>query len=339
MAHLLQGSVRRAENHLVVNVALVDARNQEQEWAERYERTFDDALRLQGELAVDIARELRATLTPAEATFAAEKPTQNPQAYLLYLRAREVEIADDTTEQFQAAIQVYQRAVDLDPSFALARARLSLCVSQAFYSDITPEWKAKAWSEAEEALRLRPELGEGHLALAHCYLWGDGDYDRALGELARTAELLPNSAEVSLTAAFIYKRQNRFRERFAALHRAEALDPRNRRVLGYLTNTFRWVRNWPEALQTFDRHTAVAGEERMRGWRWLRANDEFQLTGDIRTLKKALGELTPDCIDPACYETAMLERDYAEAARISLGRSLGNIRRISLAEDGTSEIL
>ncbi|MGI8432809.1 MAG: protein kinase domain-containing protein [Chthoniobacterales bacterium] len=337
VAHLLQGSVRRAGNELVVNVALVDAHNQQQEWAQHYERRFDQALRLQGELAVEIARELRVMLTPAEVTAAAAKPTENADAYLLYLRAREVEIADDGRDQFQAATKLYQRAVDLDPNFALARARLSLCASQVFYSEASPEWKARARAEAEEALRLRPELGEARLALAHCYLWGDGDYGRALGELTRTAELLPNSAEVPLTAAFIYKRQNKYRDRFAALHRAEALDPRNRRVLAYLINTFRWVRNWREARQTCDRLVALTGDAASRSWRWGHANDEFRLTGDIGSLKKALAEEADagppvDCnwLDLARYETAMLERDYAAAARFLSAVPLETFRELPL---------
>ncbi len=166
-----------------------------------------------------------------------------------------------------------------------------------------------------------------------------------LENLSRTAELLPNSAEVPLTAAFIYKRQNRYRDRFAALHRAEALDPRNRRVVGYLSNTFRWVRNWPEALQASDRYAALAGDETNR-WRWWRANDEFRLTGDIRALKKALAEEanagpSVDCnwLDLARYETAMLERDYAGAARFSCGGSTGNISRTSVTDGGTFESL
>ena len=95
--------------------------------------------------------------------------------------------------------------------------------------------------EAEEALRLRPELGESRLAVAYSYFWGERDYDRALEYLSRAAEVLPNSAEVPRTAAYIYKRQNKFRERIAALRRAETLDPRDTEVMRLLAMTLRWV--------------------------------------------------------------------------------------------------
>lgn len=324
VAHLMQGSVRRAANRVVVNVALIEARSQEQKWAQRYERTFEDILLLQGELAVQISRELHATLTPVEATVAAAKPTQNPEAYLLYLRARETEITIGFSNELQPAIQLYQQALNLDPTFALARARLSLCASRLFYGGGPPEWKAKARSEAEEALRLQPQLGEARLALTHCFLWGDNDNDRARAELAHAAELLPNSAEVPLTAAFIYKRQNRFRDRIAALHRAEALDPRNHRVLGYLTTTYRWVRDWPEAVQTSARLEVLAPRDSVYDWWWwARVNDQFRLSGDIEALKKAIppekvGHAPVDSswLELARYETAILERDHTEAARI-----------------------
>ncbi len=280
-----------------------------------------DSLSLQGELAVEIARALGATLTPAEAMVAAAKPTQNAEAYVLYLRAREIEIEAWSAEENEAAIKLYQQAIDLDPTFALARARLSMCASQrAHWGEA---WKAKAGAEAEEASRIRPELGEAHLALTHYYLFGKDDHSRALHELGRAGELLPNSAEVPLTAAFIYKRQARFRERIAALHRAEVLDPRNAKVLGYLTNTFRWVRDWREAMHASDRLMAVWPGERNCTSRWRRAHDEFQLSGDINALKKAIAEqpdaeepATRDLLNVARYETAILERDFAEAARL-----------------------
>lgn len=321
VSHLLQGSVRRAADRVVVTVSLIDARDERQVWSERYERTLTDTLSLQGELAVEIARALHATLTPAEANVAAAKPTQNAAAYLLYLRGREVEIAKDVTDEVEPAVRLYQQAVDLDPSFALARARLSFCASRLFYSDRGEAWKIKARQEAEEALRLQPQLGEGRLALAHSYLWGESNYERALLELNRAADLLPNSPEVPLTAAYIYKRQNRFRDRIIALRRAETLDPRNVRVLAVLTHTLRWVREWPEAIEAGARITAVAPPYLVCGAHWLQARDQFRLSGDINVLKKEIAEekagtrqpLSRDVLNFGLYEVAMLERDFANA--------------------------
>lgn len=318
VSHVLAGSLRRVNDRVVLNVALIDTRNERQVWSERYERTLTNAISLQGEMAIEIAHALQAKLTPAEMMVAAEKPTQNSEAYLLYLRAREADIHATTTSEKEAATKLYQRAIDLDPNFALAHARLSLCASELGNGDQL-QWTKKARSEAKEALRLRPDLGEARLAMTHCYLWEDRDYDRALKELARTAELLPNSAEVPLAAAFIYKRQSKLQERLAALRRAQALDPRNIRVLSVLALTLRWVRDWREAMQTWDGATVVEPDKLTRGCWWARAHDEFRLKGDINRLRAAITEgptgRLPDDINWAQYETAMLERDYTEAAR------------------------
>ena len=170
-------------------------------------------------------------------------------------------------------------------------------------------------------MRLRPGLGEAHLALAQYYLWGEKDNDRALAELAPAAELLPNSAELPLVAAFIYKRQNKFRERIAALQRAESLDPRNRRVLGYLVATHAWLREWREAMQALAKIEALlppqASHDRLHA-----ALLEFRLTGDLGVLRRRLDELETALGSEdwgwnhfAAYQAAMLERDYARAAQ------------------------
>jgi hypothetical protein len=119
-----------------------------------------DAISLQGELAVEIAHALRANLTLAEKTNLATRPTENLDAYILYLRARELETrfgAEDADSE--AAINLYQQALDLDPNFALARARLSIAISSLTQGEDLSR-KAKAQTEAEEALHRRPDLGE-----------------------------------------------------------------------------------------------------------------------------------------------------------------------------------
>jgi len=323
VSHVLEGSVRRAADRVVVSVTLIDTRDERAIWSERYERTLVDTISLQGELAVEIARALQKTLTPAEASRAVTKVTENPDAYLLYLRAREAESRKDNREQLERAAPLYQGAIDLDPGFALARARLSLCASALVNWGAGARWEEPSRAEAEEALRLQPQLGEARLALSHHYLWVARDYDRALAELSLAVELLPNSAEVPLTAAYIYKRQRKYNDRIAALHRAEALDPRNRKVLGLLACTFRWIRHWREAMQSGDRLSVVATDGQGCYARWTRTQDEFHFGGDLIALKRFIAEEieTPsstnrEWLDVARYETAMLERDYVEAARL-----------------------
>ena len=319
--YVLQGSVRRERERVVVSVALVDTRDRRQVWAERYERTLTDSLSLQGELAVEIARELSISLTANERSIVAQKPTENPEAYLLYLRARERELAlPSETGSWEEAIRLFQEAINLDPKFALARARLSIRINYLTQSQEPPA-RARARAEAEEALRLRPDLGEASLALALCYLWGERDYVRALRELKRAGDLAPNAAEVPLAAAFAYLRQGKIRERIIALERAETLDPRDATVLGVLARTQRWVRDWPGGLRTLDRMRALLPDDPTIQSASRRALDEFHLTGDINVLKaahaadKAAGVLKGGQLEFWQFRTAMLERDYAAAER------------------------
>ena len=115
-------------------------------WAESYDKTISDALTLQGELATEIASALRATLSPEEKAQVERKHTTIPDAYVLYLRARQLEINPDTLLQdFKAAVQLYGEAIKLDPSFALAHARLSATMSRIYhFYEPTAAWKERA---------------------------------------------------------------------------------------------------------------------------------------------------------------------------------------------------
>src|SRR5205807_5479998 len=126
VVNVLDGSVRRGGNRVVVSVQLIDARNDRQLWAKRYDRQLADSLGLQGELASEIATELRATLSPEEKGRVVTKPTENPDAYVLYLKARAYESNPDRLyEDFKLAERLYSEAIQHDSSFALARARLA----------------------------------------------------------------------------------------------------------------------------------------------------------------------------------------------------------------------
>src|SRR5437016_12679273 len=152
-----------------------DARKDRLLWANRYERTLADSLGLQGELAAEIADALRVTLSPNEKARIQTKPTQNADAYLVYLQANQIERNPDTLlEDYKKAEQLYLKAIGLDPKFALAHARLASTRSEIFhYYEPLDAWKTKACFEADVALQLQQNLAEAHFALGQCIYWID----------------------------------------------------------------------------------------------------------------------------------------------------------------------
>ena len=211
----------------------------------------------------------------------------------------------------------------------MALARLSIAASNLSYEhNDDPTLAAEAKSSAEQAQHLVPNLPEAYVALATYYLTCKSDVDRALAELKHAAELAPDSAGLHLTAAFVYKRQNKFRDRIAALRRAEVLDPQNIRARTALVRTYRWVRDWPDAVEALDRRVLVStGGPSLSGVgsAWSRANDEFQRTSDITALKQGLAHeerqaapISPaDRLNYERFEIAMLERELHQRSPIS----------------------
>ncbi len=320
VANLLEGSVRRSGDRVLVNVKLIEAKTNRQIWSERYDRKLSDALTLQGELATEIADALQATLEPDEKTRLREKLTGNEEAYVLYLRARSYEMQPTyLLKDFETAETLYAQAIALDPKFAIAHARLAAVLAY-IYRNSTPseELKKRAHGEADEALRLQPDLGEGHLARALCFYRIERDYSAALDELVVAKRFLPNDPGVDATVAFILRRQGKWREALARLNDALAHDPRNAQVAQDFANTYRLLRAWPEALSAADRAISLAPELPLllleKGYLQMWAR------GDLAPLKTALGAI-PSTVDPdgvitwMRWDSRMLERDFAGAER------------------------
>ncbi|MGI8955464.1 MAG: protein kinase domain-containing protein [Chthoniobacterales bacterium] len=254
VANVLEGSVRHAGNRVLVNVQLIDARNDRHLWAERYDRTVVDALGLQGELATQIAAALKATLAPEEKARLDVKPTANSEAYVLYLTALGEK---NSLEGWFAAEQLFVQATTLDPKFALAYARASVLNSKIASSEQPRARKAKARAQAVEALHLAPTLGEAHMALGVCLYWGEKKYEAALQEFNLAAAASPNNAEIYTYIGGIYRRQGRWRDAVASFDRAVSLDPRNAQVAFRAANNHLNMRNWVAAAGDFTRAVEI----------------------------------------------------------------------------------
>src|SRR6266403_2657122 len=254
VATILEGSVRRSGNRVRVNVQLIDATTDEHLWANDYDRDLTDVFAIQTDLAQKIAGELQAKLSPSEKAQFERKPTENGEAYLAFVQAHNLSCTFEDFDKLKQGEQLYERALDLDPNFALAVARYSQLESWIVHTfDPTPARREKARSLAERALQLQPDLPEAHLARGFSYYYGDTDYDAALKEFEIARRGLPKESEVYRSIGAIQRRQGKWAESTANLEKAVSLNPKDIWPLQNLTFNYQIQRNYDMANKTIDR--------------------------------------------------------------------------------------
>jgi TolB-like protein len=255
---ILEGSVRRIGNRVRVNVQLINAETDEHMWAEDYDRDLTDVFAIQTDLAQQIVRELQAKLSPLEKAQIERRPTENGEAYLAFVQAHNLSHAVESLEKLKQSEQLYQRAIDLDPNFALAIARYSQLQSW-FVNDVerTPERREKARTLAEKAMQLQPDLPEAHLALGFSYYYGDKNYEAALREFEIARLGLPNESEAYLAIGAIQRRQGKWAHSIANLEKAASLNPKGTWALQNLSYNYLILRNYDAANKTLDRALAL----------------------------------------------------------------------------------
>jgi non-specific serine/threonine protein kinase len=190
-AYVLAGSLRRAGNRLRINAQLVDTRTDFPLWSERYDREMQDVFEVQDEIARKIAEALRITLSPQEQAAISAKPTENLQAYDLYLRGKSY--ARRLTQQdMEFALQMFESAVGLDPNFALAYAGIAnVCALHHYRHATGSQWIDRAQSAAERAVALQPNLPEAHVARGWVF-YANKQYDLAVTEARQAIAQKPD---------------------------------------------------------------------------------------------------------------------------------------------------
>ena len=320
VSNILEGSVQKAGDRVHINVQLIKAETDAHLWAQSYDRQLIDIFAVEAEVAKQIADALRTTLSPQEKARVETKPTDNPDAYVLYLRGREYQTRPDNfLQDFRSAAHFYEQALALDPTFALAHARLSAVTSQIYHwFEPTEAIKQKAHAEAIESLRLQPNLGEGHAALGLYLYYEEADYEGALRELALASKALPNDGDVGLYIAAVQRRRGHWAEAIAAYQRAEAIDPRNQVTLYDASQTYFGLRDWSNALRGLDRVLQLAPDS--VNVKIQRGYTEFFAKGNTAPIKAAL-ESIPANVDPdgvvtfARWDVSLMDRDPAAAER------------------------
>jgi TolB-like protein/Tfp pilus assembly protein PilF len=320
VTNILEGSVQKSGDRVHINVQLIQADTDAHLWAQSYDRQLIDIFGVEAEVAKSIADSLQATLSPQEKARVETKATNNPDAYVLYLRGRTYQTRpDNLLQDFESAAKLYEQAIALDPNFALAHARLSATISQIYHwFEPTEAVKNKARTEAEQSLRLQPDLGEGHLALGLYFYYEEANYKEALREFDLAARALPNDGDVGLFIAAVQRRQGHLAAAIAAYKKAEAIDPRNQVSLYDASQTYFGLRDWQNALRGLDRVLALAPDS--VNVKIQRGYTEFFWKGSTASIKAALDSI-PANIDPdgivtfARWDVSLMDRDPAAAEK------------------------
>lgn len=323
VSHVLEGSARRSGDRIHLNAQLIDTRTDTHVWAEEYDRDLNDLFAVQAEIAKKVAERLHAKLSASEKASVEEQPTQDLVAYDFYVRAVSIIYNAQMDSQdvpglvnLSEAVELLNKAVARDPNFFLAYCQL------AFAHDLmgnTPERLALAKSAIDSAVRLRPDSGEAHLALARHLYGGYSDYDRARAELALAQQSLSNNPQVYELAGSMDHSQRRWADATQNLERACELDPRNLPYLINLGSTYLWLHDYDQITKIMDRIVALHPERRKA--RIFRAAVEVHRRADTGPLRAAIEKVLTD--EPGSekdpfvagqrYTLALYDRDWDAA--------------------------
>ena len=339
VANVLEGSVQRSGNRVRVTAQLIDARTDTHVWAERYDRDLADVFAIQSEIAKKIADQLQAKISVSEKAAIEKAPTTDLLAYDLYLRAQalfaDTSDAVHAREKLPQAAQLLDEALARDPSFLQAWCLLSRVHSVAYFRghDHTPARLDLAKAALERAMRLQPDAGEVHLALANYYYHGFRDYKRARAELASARETLPNSADVFLYTAFIDRREGRWEEATHNFERAIELDPRNFFILQQLALAYAWQRRYADEARAYDRALTIVPADPNTHIQQAQVALDWQ--ADLKPFQTTLASLMAEdpsvALDIDALVPSLCDRTWAAATRI-----LTNYPRKGAANNGVN---
>jgi serine/threonine protein kinase/predicted Zn-dependent protease len=332
VANILEGSVQKAADQVRVNVQLISAQTDSHLWADTYDRKLTDIFDVESDIAKRVAESLQAKLTGREEQALAAKLTNNPEAYDVYLRGLAFEARGFSSRPSGFSLQLvrkgtdfYERAVRLDPGFAIAWARLSRAHAFLYFNRVNDNTFAAARNAAKRALenaqKLEPNSPETLLALGYYQYWVLRDHGAAKTTFGRVSKMLPGSSEVPKALAAVARRRGDWDQSVAYYEQALALDPRNVELLTHVAETYWMLRQFPTALKLYDRALDITPNDpdMMAAKAGI-----FQAQGNLQEAAESLAEInaqTPSGFAfSAKYDQLRLERNHAEAIRLLQAR-------------------
>ena len=326
VAHVLEGTVRKIGDKIRVTAQLIDTRTEAQTWAEKYERNVADVFAIQSEVSQAIVTQLKAALSPREKAAIEEKPTEDPEAYDLYLRARSlirepgvtVKIAQGDTAK---GVTLLESAIGRDPKFTLAycllsEAQLSLYGLEYWNKERLPKAKAAI----DTALRISPNSGQAHLTLAEYLFRAVRDPERAERELTIAATALPGHVELFNLGADIAEQRGQWTKALQDRGKAAELDPRDQETASNLVTLYTNLRRYADAQKLID-HTIATIPQQSTSPFWRQKSKILLAKGDTDAAMAAL-DASPNRniglvgLNSEVANVFVMEHNYAKAEEI-----------------------
>jgi len=271
VAFVLEGTVRwdthgEGPDRVRITPQLVRVADDTPLWSDSYDGMLDDIFASQSKIAAVVVEQLGVALLPREQAALGAKPTESLEAYQAYLRGLEYwRDPDGTRETYELAVQMFERAVALDPSFVEAYSNLAEAHLSMYTYDNTPARLARAREAVDRALALDADSPDAHLALGRYCEAGEGDRERALAEYTFVADRRPNDSHAVGLIAGIRARQGRFDQAIADYERALDLDPRNPTFAFHLAELHQFLGRYSEAHRYHDLAIATA-PDKLQAW-------------------------------------------------------------------------
>jgi len=302
VSHLLEGSVSRANGQVRIGLHLVHLHQPEKPWSESYQRPVTQIFSLQSEIAHAIAAQLETPLSAGETAALDKPPTNNLEAYDFYLRAiaipRLVSSPAENVAMYERRIALLDQAVAHDPAFVLAYCELAQSHDRVYREKIatSPGEKAidhRALAEAAiaKAMRIAPDDGHVHLAVARHFFSANDDPEQARVEIELARKTLPNDGALEQLAGSIARRQGRWDDAVRHYQKALTLEPRDTVSRFTLANTYRCLRRYDD----FDREMAAViaalPKKESASYRMARALASWEARGEVTPLRIALSTI------------------------------------------------
>ena len=290
-------------------------------WAETYQRPLTDVFAIQTEIASCIAEVMSITLRESEGAKLKSIPTTSMEAYDSYLRGINAWTIDDRGEDMRFAVQMFERAVAIDSTFALAYAELAIVHAGLynFLHDPTAERQDRARMAAARAIALQPGLARGHLAMACYYYWCLRAYNQALTELSLAEEEQANDARILEIKALIWRRQGKFAAAIEHLKMAFRLDPRRVSLPANIGQSYAQLRDYGHAQAYLDSAIHLAPDV---VWAYAEKSQNFiYWRGDLAQASRILASIPRQDDERARYAWSTqyrLERNFPGAIEQAL---------------------